>query len=54
MFQTELLHQKGTSETGEETDAPVRRTFEAGGPVDVKQQIEVRSQSEEGGCSDGG
>lgn len=28
MFQAELLHQKGTSETGEETDTPVRRTFE--------------------------
>lgn len=46
MFQTELLLQKELLKQGEETGTPVART--------LKQQIEVKSQREDAGCSDRG
>lgn len=52
MFQTELLLQKKPLKQGGAMDIPVVRTLKPGS-LDVKQQIEVKSQREAVG-SDGG
>lgn len=53
MFQTELLLQKELLKH-EERQAHQSQELWSLGLVDVKQQIEVKSQKEDAGCSDGG